>query len=310
MSATPVLEGYCQRWDRRRPSWRHASEGGFRASRYRVVPLAEAPAKAFVTVHHYSKAWPSAKLRYGIVEGDDLVGVAVLGVPMSQRVLTKPFPTLKPNRQSMELSRLVLLDQVPANAETWFLARMFRLAAEEGVRGIVAFSDPMPRIVGGRILMPGHLGDVYKAFARSVYTGRATKRTLSMLPDGTVLTARSAAKVTGWERGAGGVVARLEDLGAPRFDPAGWMTPTAWLSHALDRIAVRVRHRGNHRYAWTIGDRATRRRTPIALQERPRPQEIDPAARIPESLAHQLRPEQLALIARDPWAAVLEGALL
>jgi hypothetical protein len=47
-----------------------------------------------------------------------------------------------PYEESLELNRLVLLDEVPANAETWAQARAFRLAAARGVRGIVAHSDP------------------------------------------------------------------------------------------------------------------------------------------------------------------------
>ncbi|MEU7688724.1 hypothetical protein, partial [Streptomyces spectabilis] len=37
--------------------------------------------------------------------------------------------------ESLELNRMVLLDAVPTNAETWFQARAFRLAAARGVLG-------------------------------------------------------------------------------------------------------------------------------------------------------------------------------
>jgi hypothetical protein len=37
---------------------------------------------------------------------------------------------------------MVLLDSVPANGESWFAARALRLAAEHGVRGVIAFSHP------------------------------------------------------------------------------------------------------------------------------------------------------------------------
>ncbi|WP_426567308.1 hypothetical protein [Streptomyces canus] len=49
-----------------------------------------------------------------------------------------------PYEESLELNRLVLLDEVPANAETWAQACAFRLAAARGVRGVVAHSAPSP----------------------------------------------------------------------------------------------------------------------------------------------------------------------
>jgi hypothetical protein len=76
--------------------------------------------------------WPAAKLRYGLVDRwpvdehtgsgtlwlpwGQLVGTPVLGVPMQRKVLTGPFPTLEPYHESLDLSRVVILDAVPANA--------------------------------------------------------------------------------------------------------------------------------------------------------------------------------------------------
>jgi hypothetical protein len=64
---------------------------------------------------------------------------------MSNQVLTNPFPTLVLNEESLELSRLVLLDSLALNDESWFCARVFARAAEHGVRGLVSFADPVPR---------------------------------------------------------------------------------------------------------------------------------------------------------------------
>ncbi|MFG1872105.1 Mom family adenine methylcarbamoylation protein [Micromonospora arborensis] len=273
----------CQRWSHGQHSWRRTSEGGFDPRRYAVVPLDDGLAREFVTTHHYSRSYPSASLRYGLLEDGQLVGVAVLGVPMSEPVLTKPFPTLVPYRESLELSRLILHDAVPANAESWFLSRVFAAAADHGVRGVVAFSDPLPRMVSGELLMPGHVGTIYQALG-AVYTGRATARTLTVLPDGTVLTARSAAKITGAERGMGGQITRLVSLGATSPGevyglPLFLLTTdqlTAWLTDALTEVGARkVRHRGNHRFAWAIGNRAQRRHTPIALDALPYPKTPD-----------------------------------
>ncbi len=44
----------CQRWRGGTHTWRPVHEGGFDARRYRVVPIQEKPARAFVERHHYS----------------------------------------------------------------------------------------------------------------------------------------------------------------------------------------------------------------------------------------------------------------
>jgi hypothetical protein len=109
---------WCQRWNRRVHSWRHISEGGFDASRYSVEPISEGAARAWVVEHHYSGSYPAASQRYGLFDrSGELLGACVLGVPMTAAVLTNVFPDLRPVTEALELSRLVLADQVPANAE-------------------------------------------------------------------------------------------------------------------------------------------------------------------------------------------------
>lgn len=263
----------CQRWRAGSHTWAPADAGGFQAGRYTVRAIDAATARAFVLAHHYSRSYPADRLRFGMFEGSHLVGVAVLGQPMHDQVTGKAFPTLG-RMGAAELSRFVLLDRVPANAETWFLARVFRLAAGEGLRGVIAFSDPMPRrTAAGELLMPGHLGHIYRAGAGATgrYTGRGTPRTLTLLPDGRVFSARTRAKITAYDRGGPAAVRELVELGAPAPVDAhgctGWaalggMDPRgrgAWLADALAAVGARnVRHRGNHRFAWSIGDRGAR----------------------------------------------------
>jgi hypothetical protein len=262
---------WCQRWSHGTHSWLRRSEGGFNSERYQVRPIREdKPVKAYVETHHYSKSYPSALRRFGLYydEGDSeaLVGVAVFGAPMNNKVLSNIHPNLKPNRQSMELNRFVLEGGVlangepggraPANSESWALARMYEQLAEEGIEGIVAFSDPVARIVAGRTLWPGHQGFIYQA-SGAVYTGRGTPRTMILLPNGTSLVDRSLQKVRRQEKGHDYVERLLVDLGARRRRGGD---PARWLTQALDDVhAVRLRHRGNHRYVmWT--SKAARRR--------------------------------------------------
>ncbi len=193
---------------------------------------------------------------------------------MSERVLTNVFPDLEPLVETLELSRVVLADDVPGNAETWLLARVFEAAAVRGLRGVVAFADPVPRHVAGRVLFAGHTGHIYVA-GNAVYLGRATARTLTVLPSGAVLSARSAQKVRVGERGHAHVERQLVQLGAaPRRTHAD---RAAWLTDALNEIgATRIRHSGNHRYAFRLGRTARlRARVRLGMNPLPRPVGID-----------------------------------
>ncbi|MER6687468.1 hypothetical protein [Streptomyces olivaceoviridis] len=219
-------------------------------------------------MHHYSQSWPAIRLAMGLIDvetpgpyGGALVGVVALGIPMHRNVLTGVFPRLEPYRQALELSRLVLLDEVPANAESWFTARAFRLAAAYGIRGIVAHSDPHPRIRRGKSglpeqVHPGHWGTVYQALGMH-YLGRTRSRRLIVLPDGSVLTDRVKSKIHRNEPGHVGAERRLQTFGARPRDEGE--PGVAWLAEALHTIGATVLdHRGNHRYALPIGPRSGR----------------------------------------------------
>lgn len=242
--------GVEQRWRAHTHAWRHRTEGGFDRGRYRVAPIAETDAKRFVVGHHYSGTYPAAQHRVGLFDDAGvLVGVAVFAVPVQQAVLTRTFPALEPYRESCELARFVLLDEVPGNAESWFLARCFDLLRPVGVRGVVSHSDPVARSIGGRVVFAGHVGTIYQA-SNASYLGRTAPRTVILLPDGSVLNARSVEKLRSGDRGHEYVERRLVGLGAcPRVG----VSPDAWLTEALDVIgARRVRHGGCHRYAFRL----------------------------------------------------------
>lgn len=280
----------CQRWTLGRHSWRHTSEGGFDQRRFTVEQIPEAAARAFVCRHHYSASYPAARLAWGLftddetlVDGSPLVGVAVLSIPMRAAVLTNVFPELEPFTESLELGRFVLTDAVPANAESWFLAQVWRRATAGGIRGIVTFADPMPRhrtlvdvdasgeeITRIETITPGHVGAIYQA-TNAISLGRSTARTLNYVPAaGVVLSERTLSKIRTGEQGCDAGERRLVTLGA-RPRRAG-EDVRSWLRDALEDIGVRkVRHPGNHRYAWPLGTARQRRRQLIALEATPYP---------------------------------------
>jgi len=280
---------WCLRWANGRHSWRHRRDGGFDADRYAVEPIDEATAKAYVLTHHYAHSYPAAVRRFGLfVEDgstDPLVGVAVFSVPVSTAVLARLFPEAEPITQSLELGRFVLeggvqthqatpAGRAPANAESWFLARCFDELAAAGIRGVVSFADPVPRRIGDEIVMPGHVGIAYQA-SNAIYTGRSAPMTLTVLPDGTVLHARTKQKVRAQERGHEAVERRLVALGArvPRAGERG----SLWLSRALQEIGAHsLRHRGVHRYAFVLGTtRRERAAVRIGLGAVPYPKRPD-----------------------------------
>lgn len=267
---------WAQRWTNGQHTWRHRSDGGFDASRYTVEPIDFETARSWVVAHHYSRAFVADQLRYGLFDETGLVGSMVLSVPAQSKVLTNPLPDLEPYVESMELGRLVLADRVPANGESWFVARAFEEAATQGVRGVVSFADPVPRRrPDGTLLFPGHIGTVYQAL-NARYCGRSKVETKVLLPDGTVFSYRSMSKVRGSESGRNYVERRLVGLGATPM--RGSECPKAWLHAALDELgATRIRHRGQHRYVFALGTKSQRRRVRIAMPQHAYPKEVDAA---------------------------------
>jgi hypothetical protein len=245
---------YTQRWRERRHAWRHRSEGGFNRAEYEIAAIPDdTTARAFVCTHHYSGTYPAARLRYGLyTRGGMLIGVAVLSVPSQAKVLTSVFPELAPYDESLELGRFILLDMAPANSESHFLSQVWKQASREGIQGIVSFSDPVARTTStGEIVFGGHIGTIYQA-SNALYLGRATPRTLTVLPNGQVFNDRAMQKVRGQEQGADYGERQLVECGA-RSRAVG-EDPRLCLRQALKEIGVRqIRHPGNHRYAFRIG---------------------------------------------------------
>jgi hypothetical protein len=250
----------CQRWRDRRDSYRPAGEP-IRTALYDVARIdSDRIARAFVEQHHYSGSFPAARARFGLYRRDELVGVAVLSQPPSQAALEVSCPLPVDASARAELGRFVLLDNVPANGESWFLARCFDLAARDGFAGIVAHSDPWQRTnAHGEAVFAGHLGTIYQA-TNATYRGLTKPSTQRLLPDGTVLSPRALSKLRLRDRGWRYVVELLLRHGAPEPD-GDWR---AWCTRAIGAVSRTYRHRGNHRYLWAL-DRRLRRHLPASL---------------------------------------------
>jgi hypothetical protein len=245
----------CQRFTLGRESRRPAGEL-IRPAEYEVFPIASAAdARAFVVAHHYAGDCSSTAHRFGLGHRGAMVGVACFGPPASMNAHRRVWPTLS-IKEAVSLGRLVLLDEVPGNGESWFIARCFELLARRGIVGVESCADPQPRSSpSGEIVFRGHLGTVYCA-TNGRFIGRTNDSTLRLFPDGTCLSNRSLGKPIRGERGAERAIAQLVRWGAtaPRLgeDLAGWIA--TWRG----RLTRSMRHRGCYRYIWALDKRRRR----------------------------------------------------
>lgn len=177
---------------------------------------------------------------------------------MNGKVITNALPTEDPSA-GVDLGRFVLLDEVPGNGETWFLARCFERLRKEGLCGVVSFSDPLPRRTAeGQIVMPGHVGTIYQAH-NARYLQRSKPKTLLLTPTGKVFSPRAYSKLRAADAGWRYAARQLLQEGAPpcpaleksEVPPREHLR--AWLARALASGVLRKRpHPGNHKYRWVF----------------------------------------------------------
>jgi len=252
----------CQRWQARRAYYRVCGEQ-FNPAHFGVDLVSDRDAREFVQFHHYAGSYVVAVLAVGLYEKrpfatDRLVGVAAFSVPINNYSIPK-YTGIEP-RQGVELGRFVLLDEIPANAETWFLARAFALLArlKPHIGAVISYADPVPRRTRtGEIVLPGHVGIIYQAF-NARYHQRSKPRYLWLDQNGRVVNERMLSKLRNQERGAERALQRLRAVGAPApFDDE---TPPEYVRRALSSGPfIRMRHSGNHVYSWPVGTPAIRR---------------------------------------------------
>jgi len=282
-----VKDEPCMRWSPGgRQSWRRRRDGGFDSSLYEVREIWPREASPFVASVHYLHSMPSVRRCYGLFEiaSQELVGVAVLSTPVSKKTIPMVFPELDPS-QAAELGRFVLLDRVPANAESWFLGAVRHLAARPAILldprkkddpeylkkkvpllGMMMFSDPVSRmnLETKEIIKPGHWGSSYQA-SGCKYLGTSDKSVEAVLPDGTVFNRRTMQKIRAQEQGHGYAERILTDRWRARPMRPG-ENPARWMREVLDDIgAARFEHPGKFKYAIALGvTRAGRKAVLIA----------------------------------------------
>lgn len=241
------------RWRERRSRFRRPDEQ-IRRYQYDVGPIqGDRVVKAFVERHHYSGTYPAARMRFGLFRAGQLVGVAVFSHPTNEKTLTNVFGG--DAKDSLELGRFVLLDDVPGNGETFFLGQCLRTLRNEGYRGVVSFSDPVPRYrSNGEAVFPGHVGTIYQA-GNAVFLGRGSPGRLYLLPDGRSLSRRAISKIRNNEQGRSYAAQQLVAVGADDPDRVVGLFYESWeewLAFWLARLTRNVYHPGNFRYGWSL----------------------------------------------------------
>jgi hypothetical protein len=262
-----------QRWRDQETSWRPKDDVNIDTRHFEIAAIegegSDTICRAFVAQHHYLKTLPAARFRYGLYDlrTDELVGVAVYSVAGSKHVARYNFPWLD-RLEVVTLGRLVLLDYVPRRGESWLVGEAHRrLYHDHGIKGVVSFSDPLPRRnESGIQTTPGHVGYVYQA-TNALYAGRSKGENKRLYrDDATDAVGRGLSKVRARARGETdtkktqsweSVVRELVAHGAPEPTKRQLRGDALllWLNQALAQTAVQYYHPGQHRFKWGLDRR-------------------------------------------------------
>jgi hypothetical protein len=136
---------------------------GHLADDYYVAKIEAKRGKEFVKEHHYSHGIHNGPMCYGLLEigTDRLVGVCAFATPSSEAVCASVFG-VEYKRSVTELHRLVLLDEVRHNAESFFISRAMKLLKQDRpyYSAVLSFADSTQ----------GHRGTIYRA-TNALYCG-------------------------------------------------------------------------------------------------------------------------------------------
>lgn len=254
------LIAWAQRWSHKRERW-VAHHTLMEPRLYGVEELDYTTACDYLRTHHYARNPAPAVARYGLfkvrggVVKPELVGVITYGEGMGDHVLGA-WCGVGPVREgvvgALECNRLVLLEDEPYNAESWFVSRALKALCEArpALAAVLSFADPVERKnAAGEVFKPGHIGGIYKALGWS-YEGRAKPRTLTVVREtGDVISERTISKITGDEQGW--------QYGTRQLEAACYLkrwqgeSGESFLARCLaSGYLVKQPHPGNHAYVW------------------------------------------------------------
>lgn len=214
-------------------------------------------AKPFVERHHYSGSFPASRLSAGLFRNGPggtsrLVGVCTFAQPSNNRSVAKTA-NLEHHTHAVDLGRLVLLDEVGCNGESFLVSRALRLLRQNKpeVISVISYADPVKRrVLGSGVVHGGHIGRIYQVMD-ALYLGRATPRTLDIMPNGLVFSPRALSKLRAGETGAEYALRQLVSAGAS--PPDAGEDPDRWVQELRARgFFTRIRHPGTHKYLFPL----------------------------------------------------------
>ena len=214
-------------------------------------------AKPFVERHHYSGSFPASRLSAGLFRNgpggtSELVGVCTFAQPSNNRSVIKTA-NLRHHTHAVDLGRLVLLDDVGCNGETYLVSRALKLLrqSKSEVLSVISYADPVKRrVVGSGVIHGGHIGRIYQVMD-ALYLGRATPRTLDIMPNGLVFSARALSKLLNGETGSEYALRQIVAAGAS--PPKSGEAPEEWIMDLRQKgFFTRIRHPGTHKYLFPL----------------------------------------------------------
>lgn len=113
-----------------------------------IATMTSKAASQLVVAKHYLHRRPPISHAFGIHLGGRLLGAVTYGTPASRHLQLSACPT-DPG-SVIELNRLWLDDELPANSESWFVSRTLKMLPP---RIVVSYADPLF----------GHYGYIYRA---------------------------------------------------------------------------------------------------------------------------------------------------
>ncbi|MEY2667630.1 MAG: Halovirus [Pseudomonadota bacterium] len=140
----------------------------------RVERIPSRTGMAFVREHHYSHGIHNGPVCWGLLDGDDLVGVVAFATPCSENVRASVWGRENVARVT-ELHRLVVLDRYGTNTESWLIGRVLHQLHRDrpDIWGVLSFADATQ----------GHVGTIYQA-TNAIYTGTSSRARFYLDADG------------------------------------------------------------------------------------------------------------------------------
>lgn len=144
---------------------------------YKVVPIKNFECNDWLLHKHYAKRIPSISYAFGLIIDNVLNGVCTFGFPANYNYNNGKCIFNDYSCLTLELNRLVVNDNLPANSLSYFVSRCLKMLPSPCC--IVSYADPNN----------GHNGYIYQA-TNWIYTGASSIEKIYFLENGEAVKTR------------------------------------------------------------------------------------------------------------------------